>query len=332
MGHYAIIVVLTLAMLAVVSGKSLLLTTGAFAGLQRKGDAVLKVGSTVAGGASRSIQGAVRTLAMTPVQQDLGVSALAIGGTLVWLQIWISLAKDGKIDSKLSRKIIHSGSAPIFMCLWPLYSNTPGAKYFASGVVFLQMMRLVLAGLKKDDSTSSIENASKFRVVARDIRVDASSSNKEEGGGIVSAISRGGSRSEALKGPLIYTIMLLLGTLIWFRGSPIGVVGITQMAAGDGFADIVGRKFGSKKWSFAPDKSVAGTAGFIGAATLVTTALLMLFSITGSISTPLELGEVFPKVLLISVLCGLVELIPVWDDNVSVPVAGALAAKFIFDI
>ena len=50
------------------------------------------------------------------------------------------------------------------MCLWPLYSNTPGAKYFASGVVFLQMMRLVLAGLKKDDSTSSIENASKLNL------------------------------------------------------------------------------------------------------------------------------------------------------------------------
>lgn len=52
---------------------------------------------------------------------------------------------------------------------------------------------------------------------------------------------RSGSNSEALGGPLLYTIMLFLGTLLFFRGSPIGVVAISQMAAGDGIADIVGR-------------------------------------------------------------------------------------------
>jgi phytol kinase len=268
---------------------------------------------------------------MTPVQQDLSVSALAIGGTLVWLQIWITLARNGKIDSKLSRKIIHSGSAPIFMCLWPLYSNTPGAKYFASGVVFLQLMRLVLAGLKKEDG-KDMQSASKFKIVAQNIQSDSEAVKEGREGGIVDAISRGGSRTEALKGPLIYTVILLIGTLVWFRGSPVGVIGITQMAAGDGFADIVGRRYGKKKWAFAPDKSVAGTAGFVGAATVVTTVLVMLFSATGSISPALELSEVLPKVLLISVFCGLVELIPVWDDNVSVPLAGALAAKYLFEM
>lgn len=297
-----------------------------FISLRRKGDAF-----SVASQASRGVRNVVRSLDMTPVQQDLSVSALAIGGTLVWLQIWITLARNGKIDSKLSRKIIHSGSAPIFMCLWPLYSNTPGAKYFASGVVFLQMMRLVLAGLKKEDG-KDMQSASKFKIVAQNIQSDSEAVKEGREGGIVDAISRGGSRTEALKGPLIYTVILLIGTLVWFRGSPVGVIGITQMAAGDGFADIVGRRYGKKKWAFAPDKSVAGTAGFVGAATVVTTVLVMLFSATGSISPALELSEVLPKVLLISVFCGLVELIPVWDDNVSVPLAGALAAKYLFEM
>jgi hypothetical protein len=259
------------------------------------------------------------------MQQDLSVSALAIGGTLVWLQIWISLAKSGKIDSKLSRKIIHSGSAPIFMCLWPLYSNTPGAKYFASGVVFLQMARLALAGLKKDDIPSS-----SFKVVAKDLDTSINNNNGNKGG-IVDAISRGGSRKEALQGPLVYTIMLLIGTLVWFRDSPVGVVGIAQMAAGDGFADIIGRRYGERKWgSFAPDKSIAGSLGFVGAATIVTTGLLMLYSASGSIQPALTLVEVLPRALLISVFCALVELLPVWDDNVTVPVAGAVAASLLF--
>lgn len=34
---------------------------------------------------------------------------------------------------------------------------------------------------------------------------------------------------------------------------------ISQMAAGDGMADIIGRKFGSAKWPFSKDKSYAGT-------------------------------------------------------------------------
>ena len=40
---------------------------------------------------------------------------------------------------------------------------------------------------------------------------------------------------------MLYTVVLFLGTLLFFRNSPIGVVAICQMAAGDGIADIVGR-------------------------------------------------------------------------------------------
>ena len=41
----------------------------------------------------------------------------------------------------------------------------------------------------------------------------------------------------------MYTIVLFLGTFLFFRSSPIGVVAITQMAAGDGIADIIGRYY-----------------------------------------------------------------------------------------
>ena len=295
---------------------ALKLTTVAFplTGL-KKGDALKNVVSGAGGMRDRSL-----ALSLAPWQQDLSVSSLAIGGTLIWLQIWISLARNGKIDSKLSRKIIHSGSAPIFMCLWPLYSNTPEAKYFASGVVFLQALRLAAAGLRKDDSA----NSSKYKVVAKDLQLQGGGG----GGDIVDAISRGGGRKEALQGPLVYTVMLFMGTFIWFRDSPAGVVGIAQMAAGDGLADIVGRRYGTVKWPFAPQKSVAGTAAFIVAATTVTTLLLLLYSATGSLPV-YSLETLLPRVAFISVLCSAVELAPIWEDNVSVPLAGAALASIL---
>ena len=161
---------------------------------------------------------------MSPLVQDATVSGVAIGGTLLWLQLWITLTKKGVIDSKLSRKIIHSGSAPIFMLLWPLYSASSNAKFIASSVVAIQAGRLILAGLgagNKDD-----QNKSNYGVVATNSLNNNDDNNKINGNrGIVGAISRSGSKKEALQGPLIYTIMLFLGTLIWFRDSPAGVVG-----------------------------------------------------------------------------------------------------------
>jgi dolichol kinase len=244
----------------------------------------------------------VQLSAFTPVQQDVAASALSVAGTIVWLQIWIGLAGKGVLPANLSRKIIHTGSAPLFMCLWPLFSATPNAKYFAAGVVALQMTRLIIAGTQaKPDSSNGV-------IAAR----------SQE---LVNAISRSGEKKEALGGPLVYTIVLLISTLLWFRENPAGVVAVSQMAAGDGMADIVGRRWGSQKWSFAPKKSIAGTAAFVVAAFAVTTGLMALYHATGFLAT--DVTYKWPVVLGISVACAVVELLPLGEDNITVPVAGA---------
>jgi len=104
--------------------------------------------ATAAASARRRVL--VSTLfSFNPLLQDAAASTLALGGTYAWLQIWISLAKRGKIDAKISRKIIHAGSAPLFMFLWPLFSDTGTyqGRLFASGVIFAQFLRLARAGL-----------------------------------------------------------------------------------------------------------------------------------------------------------------------------------------
>ena len=101
------------------------------------------------------------------------------------------------------------------------------------------------------------------------------------------------------------------------------------MAIGDGLADIVGRKYGSQKWSFAPSKSYAGTAAFVVGSFVATSLVLALFSSLGSLN--LDVAAKLPIVLLISVICALVELIPVEgvDDNITVPLAAALLAALL---
>jgi len=57
--------------------------------------------------------------------------------------------------------------------------------------------------------------------------------------------------------------VLLFATLFSFRESAVGVVAVTQMAVGDGLADIVGRRFGKVKWPFSRNKSLVGSAAFV---------------------------------------------------------------------
>ena len=85
------------------------------------------------------------------------------------------------------------------------------------------------------------------------------------------------------------------------------------MAAGDGLADIIGRRFGSVKWPFSETKSIAGSLGFVIGAFTTTVALLSIYTAAGCIVFDVT-GNLVP-ILLISVLCAAVELVPYGNHN-----------------
>uniref|UniRef100_M8AWB6 Putative phytol kinase 2, chloroplastic n=1 Tax=Aegilops tauschii TaxID=37682 RepID=M8AWB6_AEGTA len=76
------------------------------------------------------------------------------------------------------------------------------------------------------------------------------------------------SGREFLKAPLYYVTAIALATSVLWRTSPIAIALICNLCAGDGVADIVGRRLGKEKLPYNPKKSYAGSiamaiAGFL---------------------------------------------------------------------
>ena len=110
---------------------------------------------------------------------------------------------------------------------------------------------------------------------------------------------------------------------------PVGIVSVATMAAGDGLADLIGRRFGSSnKWFFNKDKS--RSAAFVAGSFVGSYGLLFWLTSLGAME-PLGMGTmgIAGRLLAIAVICAGVELIPVGDDNWSVPISAALLLSFL---
>eukprot|EP00667_Euglena_gracilis_P012831 EG_transcript_13197 len=186
------------------------------------------------------------------ILHDTLVSALAVISGVVWVRMFRTLASEGIIGRKLSRKLIHITSAPLFLLCWPLYSAAPTARCIAAIPPLANSIRLLSAGLGKVENQDAVQ-----------------------------AISRQGGRKELLQGPLYYVLVLLVATVVGWRTSLASYVSISLMAGGDGLADIVGRRFGGVKLPWNSNKSWAGSlAMFIGGFAL-SMAFVSLFGFAG---------------------------------------------------
>ena len=230
--------------------------------------------------------------------RDIGMALLSTILGTGFVKIITKCAMNGVIPTRDSRKIIHSFSAPLFMLLWPFFSNAWGARFFAATIPLLQAVRLLMAALEQGG---------------------------EDGIELIHAISRSGDTKEALKGPFVYTVVLFMTIICCFRDSFAGMMSLSAMAAGDGFADLVGRRMGKKnKWFFHKDKSVAGTFAFIVASSLCAIGIGCYFQRTGAIPIRMAYEQMVTKFVIISIFSAFIELMPIGDDNWSVPIAAAV--------
>jgi phytol kinase len=231
--------------------------------------------------------------------QDILATAATLVLSLVWLRLIDALAHRGVLEQRLSRKIIHIGTGPLFVLCWNLFSNEPWARWLAALVPLAITLQFIGVGLGviKDEAA-------------------------------VKAMTRTGNPREILHGPLYYGVIFVICTVAFWRTSPVGILALMLLCGGDGFADIIGRRFGSAKLPFSREKSWAGSAAMFLGSFVFAFAFVWLFATLGYYT--LDVGRAFGVIALIALAATAVESLPYHDiDNITVTVV-ALVLGLLF--
>jgi phytol kinase len=219
---------------------------------------------------------------------------------LIELRLLDFCAHRGWIESRLSRKLIHILTGPLFVLCWLLFPDLWYSRWLAALVPFAITAQFALIGLgiMKDEAA-------------------------------VKAMSRSGDRREILRGPLFYGIVFVIMTLVYWKTSPIGMLALMLMCGGDGLADIMGRGIRSPKLPWSRDKSVAGSMGMLLGGWVLAAFILFIFVRVGAFPGPFRF-YVLP-ITVIALVAMLVESLPLKDvDNITVTLVAVLLGHLLF--
>lgn len=219
---------------------------------------------------------------------------------ILFLRFMDFLAERGVIESRLSRKLIHIGTGPIFVLCWLMYPDLYISRWLAALVPLLITVQFALVGtgIIKDEAA-------------------------------VKAMSRTGDRSEILRGPLFYGMVFVAVTLIYWKDSLIGIPALMMMCGGDGIADIVGRNVDSSKLPWSREKSVAGSLSVFVGGWLLTILVFSIYVWIGAFSGPVY--RFLLPVTWIALGATLVESLPFKDvDNITLTAVAALIGHLVF--
>ena len=224
-------------------------------------------------------------------QNDSIALVLTFAAALAWLKINDIAADKGWLEAKLSRKLIHIGTGPIFVLCWLLFSNQPSSRYLAAIVPLVITVQFFLTGLGVIKAEST-----------------------------VNSMSRTGDRREILQGPVYYGIIFVILTILFLYDSPIGVIALMALCGGDGLADIIGRRFGKAKIPWSASKSWIGSLGMFVGSWVLSVLIIWSYSLSGIFSAPIE-TYILP-ITLISLGATIIESLPLKEiDNITITLA-----------
>lgn len=220
--------------------------------------------------------------------------------SVAWLRIIDFTAHRGWLESKLSRKIIHIGTGPIFVFCWLLFQNTGSARFLAAIVPLIITFQFFLIGIGVINDEAAVQ-----------------------------AMSRTGNRKEILYGPLFYGILFVLLTIIYWYDSPIGIIALMVLCGGDGFAELIGSRFGRSKIPWSKTKSWAGFLGmFVGGWSL---SLLVISIFIAFGLFPGNFADYLLPITAINMAATLTESLPIKEiDNITITVASVLIGHLFF--
>ena len=237
---------------------------------------------------------------MSPLLSGLLLSSVV---ALCYVGLLKVLANKQVLNSTVLRKLLHIGIGPVYMLAWNFYGRAqlqPNCRYVASVVPACVTLAFAVVGLglMKD----------------RDL---------------VNTMSRSGSSKELLRGPLIYGIMHVVLTWVFWEAHPAGVIALCVLCGGDGTAELAGKKWGRKTgaipWS--KSKTWAGTLSFILCSVVMSCVVLMFVPVahwSGSTND-------FQKLLLVALGSSVVETFPFKEvDNATVTITAAVLSYVLF--
>ena len=146
---------------------------------------------------------------------------------LMLVQINAAIEKSGKLSTVVTRKVIHTFAAPLWVLTWMLFSGSVFSRWLAIIVPLIFVLQFVMIGTGK-------------------------SVNED----FVRSMSRSGDPKELLGGTLYYAFMMVVIGILWFyvpadgnlaNATPLALIVFGCLAGGDGFADVIGRKYGGDK-------------------------------------------------------------------------------------
>ncbi|XP_010483456.1 PREDICTED: farnesol kinase, chloroplastic [Camelina sativa] len=231
------------------------------------------------------------------------LSACGISGIIAFscLTFWGEIGKRRFFDQKLIRKLVHINIGLVFMLCWPLFSSGIQGALFASLVPGLNIIRMLLLGLGVYHDEGTIKS-----------------------------MSRHGDRRELLKGPLYYALSITVACIFCWKTSPVAIAVICNLCAGDGMADIVGRRLGTERLPYNRNKSFAGSIGMATAGFLASVGYMYYFASFGYIED--SVGMIL-RFAVISIASALVESLPIStdiDDNLTISLTSALVGVLLF--
>jgi len=227
-------------------------------------------------------------------------TVLTFAIALTWLRLMDFAAQRGWIESRLSRKLIHIGTGPIFVLCWLFFAETWYSRWLAALVPFAITIQFALVGLGMIKDEASVK-----------------------------AMSRSGDRREILRGPLFYGIVFIILTLVYWKTNPIGIVALMLMCGGDGLADILGRGVRSSSLPWNRGKTVAGSLGMFIGGWILAALVIGIYILSGAFATPYN-AYLLP-VSVIALVGMLVESLPLRDiDNLTVTLAAVILGTIFF--
>lgn len=239
-------------------------------------------------------------LVASPLPLSRDAQACLMSSLIMITTVECVKALTGLMDRKLTRKIMHLAAGPVFMLTWPFFSAEKSGRLWAAAVPLGMTLKFALTGLGVLNIAGDVE-----------------------------AMSRSGERKELLRGPLIYGLVFTAATILAFR-EVIAAASLMALCAGDGMADVVGRRWGGAlgvKLPWSPRKSWPGSCAFLVASFGASAAFGALFHAWGWSTMPTH--AMLAPLLLACLVGAAVESLPFADvDNVLVPsaVAAVLAA------